>query len=339
MRALWVRVTTVVVIAVGVILVAGVQVASAGLGAAARKHTVKIPLPVKANEALVRLRVQVTGRHRGRHRGKHRFVLSIPKDAPHGALLTGDFIPVALNSYDVYVTLTNVQTPSTPPAPGVVAALPFTIGIENPDEKFKISDLQVKQNAIRTGSGSAGELCPTKAEKRRLRRAAKGFVLTRDPNLRVPGRTTPWVVWYEAGCGDSKALKDANTALAAAGDGILKDVAPQMTAGTFTLSPFPGGLNEGVGMLKTTQAFNGIQVFATGSNQWSDCFAQNGDCHVVNPGTPDNSIVFLYHGPMTDSGPFDMKSTNTQYSNWGNVSWEISTDGGTTWSSPQISHP
>jgi hypothetical protein len=87
---------------------------------------------------------------------------------------------------------------------------------------------------------------------------------------------------------------------------------------TFSCRAFSGNPNEGICTLRTDQqagAFNQVRLTASGGNTISQCYEgpTNPPCTVENPGQPNNSALFTFPSPLTDSGDLNLRSPSTPW--------------------------
>jgi hypothetical protein len=87
---------------------------------------------------------------------------------------------------------------------------------------------------------------------------------------------------------------------------------------------------EGVCMLHSETAFNRARLKLSSGTIASQCFAGANPCQVENPGQPNNSVLFTFPSPVTDSGDLNVRSSNAYYNAFGTITPQFSSDGGQT---------
>ena len=97
----------------------------------------------------------------------------------------------------------------------------------------------------------------------------------------------------------------------------------------FDCDPFPGNPFEAM-CLFTDTAIDAVRIQGTGGIVFSQCFAGTNPCQVESPGTPNNSVLFLFQGDPGSTGPLNMRSSNQRLAEWDQLVLERSVDGGQT---------
>ena len=97
----------------------------------------------------------------------------------------------------------------------------------------------------------------------------------------------------------------------------------------FDCDPFQGNPFEAVCQFTDT-AIDAVRIRGSGGIVFSQCFAGANPCMVESPGTPNNSVLFLFQGDPSSTGPLNLRSSNQQFDGWGYMTLERSQDGGQT---------
>jgi len=97
----------------------------------------------------------------------------------------------------------------------------------------------------------------------------------------------------------------------------------------FECDAFPGNPFEAMCLFSDT-AIDAVRIRGSGGIVFSQCFAGANPCQVESPGTPNNSVLFLFQGEPSSSGPLNMRSSNQQFDGWGYMTLDLSRDGGQT---------
>jgi hypothetical protein len=98
---------------------------------------------------------------------------------------------------------------------------------------------------------------------------------------------------------------------------------------SFACVPFAGNPFEGV-CTASGGPFDAVRIRGTGDQVFSQCFSDTARCQVEQSGQPNNSVLFLFRGGTTSTGPLNLRSANQTYNRWGALILERSTDGGQT---------
>ena len=88
---------------------------------------------------------------------------------------------------------------------------------------------------------------------------------------------------------------------------------------------------EGVCTLHSDTAFNSARITLTSGTSAVQCFAGANPCQVQDPGQPNNSVIYTFQTPVTDSGELNVRSATTYWPAFGPLNSAFSTDGGATY--------